>query len=673
MFLDQQRDPDYFYHMALSREMSTSGFVDSIPQIKGIGWDILFTDKEFLFHVLTSIAYKIGREPAIEYLMLLLFITLVSSLVYYARKKVSWAWAPVCLLPLIADPHFLSRMTLVRPHVLAVLIFTWIMILIQERKPKLLLAAGAIFSLSYHGLQMPGLLIFCALLAQWLCQQNRSKELWYLTAGLFVGVIINPYFPGNLVMFEIVTRIFFDAQQSQTSLPFGVELYTWNSLSILKVSVISLTILISGLYFWSSQKKEDRSFALLFPLLTTGILLALCSVSPRGREYLVPSLVILLVALRTTTPKDFFSWRKSFFPVVLTGAFLVQSFLLRHDYSILPKKEHKEIQAIQSALMAIPSKGGHVLNCNWSQSPYIYYFRPDLSFIDILDPSFLYRAEPNLHKLRERFYEGKEVDPYPIVKYGFQAQYTLCDIPELNAKLDADPRFERIFPKNPNTTQSAGVRERVFRLKDDATYFVRNYEYQIQDIKSLKQMQGLTKPPTDSWQSFSLADKTRKPAIQDYFNFTTLLPLDLSIQDQQLRSNSLQCVWVRPQISDVQKSQSAQFLGIGGALNIRVWLNGQNLFQSRGEEFRGRMIDLLIPIGSLKSQDRLEALICPSPQAPFFGIALSFWQKPQINKICEEKLSDLRFDVSVPLQWKYWGATSRTCLAPIANNQFIQK
>ena len=62
-------DPDRYYHFALSRDMVASGqvFLRSVPQVEDLGWGELFVDKEFLFHQLTALGYRIAGDGGVEW------------------------------------------------------------------------------------------------------------------------------------------------------------------------------------------------------------------------------------------------------------------------------------------------------------------------------------------------------------------------------------------------------------------------------------------------------------------------------------------------------------------------------------------------------------------------------------------------------------------------------
>src|SRR4051794_35267116 len=55
-------DPDRYYHIAVSREISERGVIHTLPQVEGLRWNEYFPDKEFLYHAVTGSAYRLGGE-----------------------------------------------------------------------------------------------------------------------------------------------------------------------------------------------------------------------------------------------------------------------------------------------------------------------------------------------------------------------------------------------------------------------------------------------------------------------------------------------------------------------------------------------------------------------------------------------------------------------------------
>jgi len=101
-----------------------------------------------------------------------------------------------------------------------------------------------------------------------------------------------------------------------------------------------------------------------------------------------------------------------------------------------------------AAIDAIPPTpvGAKVFNCAWASSPFLLYRRPDLRFVDILDPSFLWLRAPALSDLRATLRSGRVPDPWATLRESFRADYVFCSDPALYYQLLRDARFVRLYP-----------------------------------------------------------------------------------------------------------------------------------------------------------------------------------------------------------------------------------
>ena len=102
-------------------------------------------------------------------------------------------------------------MAFVRPHVLAIFCFVLLNVGILRRSRWITALGAALFVLSYHALYVPVLtLLIVALLAFAGARDDRRGLLALAGAGLagvLVGIVANPYFPGALEMTWIHIRI----------------------------------------------------------------------------------------------------------------------------------------------------------------------------------------------------------------------------------------------------------------------------------------------------------------------------------------------------------------------------------------------------------------------------------------------------------------------------------
>ena len=194
------------------------------------------------------------------------------------------------------------------------------------------------------------------------------------------------------------------------------------------------------------------AFSLLFFLIT--------AISPRGFEYMAP-----LTALAVVTVMSSLTGRARLIIATLLSfgifwqAYGVYDFLLLNDNLKLSAGRQSAVDAVA----ALPTSTGSkmVFNCTFAIGPYLLYKRPDLHFIDILDPRLLLGYAPELFRARNDLVNGRVVETYEVLRNVFLADYVLCTDPPLIAKMEKDPRFRRLFPASTPTDDDL-INRRVF-------------------------------------------------------------------------------------------------------------------------------------------------------------------------------------------------------------------
>jgi hypothetical protein len=101
--------------------------------------------------------------------------------------------------------------------------------------------------------------------------------------------------------------------------------------------------------------------------------------------------------------------------------------------------------------------GERIFNTDWDDFPRLFFFSPQHSYVSGLDPTYLYKQDPDLSKLYEDITLGKEDDPGPLIRERFGANYVFTD----NQKIHDEFRHKAL---------QSGWFEQVYR-DDDCTIF----------------------------------------------------------------------------------------------------------------------------------------------------------------------------------------------------------
>ncbi len=638
MELNQISEPDYFYHVYLSKEILAHGFPTTLPQVKGAGWDQLFIDKEYFFHVLSTLFYALGGEFGIKLLPLAItFVTMLGLCVHTSiQLGKKYIWIP--LIFIFADTHFLFRSILVRPHVLAICLFTLLILAIYYRRKYAVLITSALFALSYHSLQVPIFFIFIIFAFYRFSDKKILHCLSACVLGLIIGVLINPYFPGNVLIIKQIFQILLHANSNE-SLNYGNEIYPMVLIDNFRLSLLIFFTFFFSFFNLNSKNASSHDRKFLWSLLTFALIFwSMTFWTSRAREYLVPTVILLLIQnlvvakswlseLSTHLKRIQITHRQILMIIIASlGCFQMGWYLSLGGYRQLVSQETYKDNPNFKALQKIPEdEKAFVLNCNWSDGPYMLYYRPNLQFLDLLDPSFLYLQAPTLHEHRKDFYFPKVNDLAFTVKNIFNAKYVLCDSTIANSFMEIHPNFKRLFPENKNDLSEAKLA--LFEvLEDSHQRYATAFLYKPSSA-----------PQSEKWQYTK-----NELHLQKNHQETTIKTEYIDLSDYvQKESNptSPQCFRLRPLFENDVLPPNTDFIAIGGGPHIRLYYNNQLLFATSGNRVPYlQKIRTFVPLPSaFKKTDVIEAEICSDSRMATTGFAVSLWSSKEMSQRCLEK------------------------------------
>lgn len=454
-------DPDYWFHIEISRLWNQSGPPKSLPRILALPWAETFSDKEFLYHAWTSIFYRFWGETGLKTSAYFLGAATTSLLVLspklLGRTHLGFRAGVLVLLLILSQSQWIGRMALVRPHTLAVFMFILSLLALLRQEVRgfrlLLWLCCVLFPLTYHAFYvLGGPLLLVALLFP----SYRRVALIGL-GWMAMGVALHPTPLGLLQMTWTHIRV----GTLQTPLPthlipieffgpgFPITLshhfWFWGVLlaALLPLFRPHFGKPLGELFQSFDFRKipQDLRISLLFCLVFYILYLK----NFRAIEYLLPSLVICSFLLLQPMRKNLDKKLHLLGAWVIAGAgFAVPlTYPLREDYDRLLRY----LTSVTEALKQIPeADSAPIFNCNWGTGSQIFGSRRANPFLDLLDPYFLLRAKPQVHHLREKLVEGEMIHPSLVIQQVAKAQYILCKDGALNLQLSLDPRFERIYP-----------------------------------------------------------------------------------------------------------------------------------------------------------------------------------------------------------------------------------
>jgi hypothetical protein len=680
-------DPDRYFHLALARETVEAGrwFLKQIPQITGLGWDRVFPDKEFLFHFINRWLYAWGGDAGVLKIIPIAASSILIVLSLLAQRYVRPAIATfIVALFVLTDPWLLIRLSMLRPHLLAILFFCGILFSLLHRSAVGLFIFGVLYSWSYHSFYVPLVVmgVFYAVDLEW--KSPKLRLVVWGALGLLTGLIAHPHFPWNLWMsFRHAVIALFEANKSK--LDFGVELFPWSTEKFLRLHLPYFYILVSSPFLVLLGVEKAREFVrrsdFLWLWASAFVFLTLAAQNPRALEYAIPIGVVLMAFVAQSFGKS--RRRTTVFLVGLALAAIPRmtqlSITLRE--SVDPAKRGERLEKMVSDLRALPAASEnqqertHLFNIEWDQTPYVYYARPDFQFLDILDPSFLESRDKRLHSVRWMLRSGSVPDPWGVIQSLTRSRYVLSRYPDVNAQLSSDLNFKRIFPKVGEPTE--GV-ENLFELMPTRDpHFVLEWQGQPllvsgsgREADALTPLSAKSKgdQPLVTWHEHLERELAgiEVPRVQSAYldmRYGAIVRALGLKSGRETGGDGVSCALVEPSAAERKRQAGKTVLVLGGGRSLRVWLNGQKFFRSVAARDSIQLSDRLVPVGrTLTAEDRIQVIVCSKDSAPGMGVALSFWTPQEIDERCKERGWKPAEALDASRSWPRIGEYRETCL-----------
>jgi hypothetical protein len=444
---------------------------------------------------------------------------------------------------------------------------------------------------------------------------------------------------------------------------FGDELYPVASNVFLIGFSVPLLVFLLAIWRMSRDHRRSGSFgyASLFLIQLMFVYLLITFQSRRGGEYLWPVAAFLAVEIWSSSG---FAAEKHIRRLVLTGVCLVfawHTWAAIHEIRQTGWGVPSHVEGALRAAESLPAdKDALVFNCEWDSSPYLFYARPKMRFLDIMDPSLLYFANEEAHRAREQLERSEVADGYGLLKNAFKADYVYCRNTAVASQLERDPRFRRLFPASFKEAD-ASLTYFVYELRPEPLGgYVKNFELSLlpaqeDDFRKLQ--------PSDA------DPKAMKSVRLTYSGFLDLAR-ELGVSTKSKKDGLALCAWVRPK--EMKGLAGATYLSLGGGRNIRIWKNGEPWFHSDYAYLQAAMHQQIIPMGKpLKESDRLEFLVCSGQATNFWGLSLLGLTEKQFAEICQWKRAFEKKEL--PSFEFLYGRRNQTCLGDLATGSISPK
>jgi hypothetical protein len=456
-------DNDGFYHIKMAYLMRTEGLK---PDFIWLPLTILnpreFYNHHFLFHVLlipfTFGDLVMGAKWAAVIFSSVAF-TVVWWLLYQQKVPHAFLWS---ISLLAVSEAFIYRMSITRAQSLSLALIVLALHWLLTDKHMRLIILGFIFVLFYNAFPLLLGIAGAYVMAVWLLERRLNlRPLLYSGIGVATGLIINPYFPYNLifVFHHILPKVV-----ETTAVSVGNEWYPYTTGQLLSNSPLSLLAFFSaslalGL---AGRRMEVRTATGLFLACLFGLMLFQ---SRRFIEYF-PAFALIFAAFAWTpvlvrmqnrdsekvqgAQKALLNRIRPHLAAIVLIVILAPAIRMtfQESKSSLQGSKPYQLYAGASAWLAANTPAGErIFQTDWDDFPRLFFYNTHNTYLVGLDPTYMQNYDAELYAVWVDITRGRVENPSNMIIENFSAQYVLSDLLHdgFLQKADRDPHLVEVY------------------------------------------------------------------------------------------------------------------------------------------------------------------------------------------------------------------------------------
>ena len=430
---------DGYYHLqmaSLMREQGLTPVFDALPYIILNAAD--YTDHHLAFHLFLVPFASV--DPALDGGAALTLGAKLGSVALSALGVVAvWrllrgqgvTYAAVWALGLFAvSEAFLYRLSMARAQSGAVVILVLALHWLLTGRHRWLAPLGFVFVWFYNA--FPLLLVVAGVYVAAVFMLERRivwPALLLPAAGIALGLIVNPYFPENLVFIagHLLPKV------GESAVPVGNEWSPYQTWTLAQNSGAALAaVLLGALAVGWREERIDR--AALVGLGLVGVFGLMVFRSRRFVEYF-PVFALLFLAFASAPLVA--RWRLAAAPGVrrlavaaAVAALAVLAILTVRDARALVAAS-KPADTYADAMLWLRSEapeGATVLQTDWDYFTRQFFYHDDARYINGLDPTFMQLYDEKLYDQWVDITRGRVEAPGGVISRDFGAQYVFSDL-----------------------------------------------------------------------------------------------------------------------------------------------------------------------------------------------------------------------------------------------------
>lgn len=457
-------DNDGYYHIKLAYLMRTEGLKPDFPYLP---LSVLnareYSDHHFLFHVLL-IPFTFGDLRLGAKWASVLFASLAFLSVWWLLRRQKVPLAGLWAFGLLAvSEAFIYRMSITRAQSLSLGFLVVGLGLLLERRYKLLVPLGFVYVWFYNAfplaLSLAGAYVAAVLLID---RRLEWRPLAYTALGIGLGLLLNPYFPDNLVF---LLRHLAPKLTEATAVSVGSEWYPYDTGQLLENSALALAAFAAGVLALglNARKMSLNTATALFLAFGFGLMLFQ---SRRFIEYFPAfSLVFAAFAWSPILAPDSDPGssetamgdqpsaallRRQALSALLLALILIPAALhtLRDAQdSLRGSKPYRLFAGASAWLVENTQPGERIFQTDWDDFPRLFYYNTHNTYLIGLDPTYMQLYNAAMYAEWVDLTRGRVELPSQAIQERFGARYVISDLlhQDFIRQAAADPAMQEVY------------------------------------------------------------------------------------------------------------------------------------------------------------------------------------------------------------------------------------
>lgn len=452
-------DNDGFYHIKMALLMREQGLKPPFPYMPlTILNEKEFYDHHFLFHI-ALIPFTFGDLRLGAKWSAVLFSALAFLAVWWLLRGQKIRYAEFWAIGLLAvSQAFLYRMSITRAQSLSLGVLALGLHWMFTGKNRNLAVLAFLYVWMYDAFPLLPALALLFTIAVFLTEGRVNlRPLAYVIVGTLLGLVINLYFPHNLIF---IYRHLLPKFTNATAISVGNEWFPYDTGQLLRNSPLALVAFLGGVLALGLRGKRMN-----IPLMT--VFLAACMFgfmlfeARRFIEYF-PAFALIFMAFAWSplldgeadtvsepVPQRISALHKNIVPVILSFLLLFGMYITQRDAvdSIQGSKPYTLYSGAAKWLMSHTAPGERIFQTDWDDFPRLFYYDTYNTYLVGLDPTYMQLYNPDLYDLWVSITDGKVHNLSEVIPKEFGAYYVITDLQHGNfiAAASDDPGMREVY------------------------------------------------------------------------------------------------------------------------------------------------------------------------------------------------------------------------------------